>query len=239
MCYFVYFGHFYRLDNVAYGCRSTLEIVSQPLAHEVLQDPQAFLDCHSPDAIFVMMNPGASHPCNGIEPTDSIDAARISDDAGLNLVPTCPDHTQKQLEKVMQNRSFDHVRVLNVFDLREKNSTALVHWIKADLQQSPFPFPPSVRPYSIFSNERRLELQSRLNTENSRVVAAWGANPNLDPFYMKCYELLCEEGLQVHGWSAPAQPPQRLQGHTLQRFYHPLVPEGGWVTHITDNWPTD
>lgn len=236
MSYFVYFGHFYRLDNVDYGCRSTLEIVSQSCAQHILQNPQALLDCH-PDAVFVMLNPGASHPCNGLEPSESIDTIQIDHDARLHLVPTYPDLTQKKLEKVMQKRSFNHVRVLNLFDLREPNGKTLADWIKDDLQDDPISFPPSIGRYSIFSDGRRDELRSRLNMSDPRVaIAAWGTRPSLDPFYIKCYSILCEEGLQVHGWPASGQAPQRLSNHVLRRLYHPLLKKG-WVTHITDNWP--
>ena len=236
MSYFVYFGHFYQLHNVDYGCRSTLEIVSQSFAQHILQNPQALLDYH-PDAVFVMLNPGASHPRDGLEPSDSINAIQVDHDARSHLVPTCPDRTQRQLEKVMRERSFNHVRVLNLFDLREKDSSALAKWIKADLEQE-ISFPLSMRPYSIFSDERRDELRRRLNMNDPRVaITAWGVSPSFDPFYIKCYCILREEGLQVHGWPSPGQAPKKLPNHVLRRFYHPLLKKG-WITHITDNWPT-
>ena len=224
MSCFIYYGHFYRLtigDDI-YCCRSTLEIVRSEISN-----PCTLLDNY-PDAVFVMLNPGSSRPYNGQEPSNSISPCQIDNDVRSNLVLACPDPTQKAIEVVMSRKSFRHVRVLNLFDIRESESESLVNRIRTNLglrERQRIPYPPDIRPYSIFSCERRHELRSRLNAGIRQIViAAWTIKSGLVPFFRKSCNILESEGLRIHGLAD-------------RGFYHPSRIRNIWANYIVDNWP--
>lgn len=241
MSCFIYYGHFYRLaiDNTTYCCRSTLEIVrshNQALAREAAQNPGGLLD-RRPDAVFVMLNPGGSRPCDGREPINCINPRQIDNHARANLVPTCPDDTQQAVETVMTDKQFDHVRVLNLFDIRERDSAELVRQIRASLglrRGQRLPNPPEIKPYSIFSCARRCEFRDRLNATSRIVVAAWGTG-QAQQFFGPCCEILEGIGLnlQIYGWRAEGRPIED------RRFYHPLRKRREWPRYIIRNWPDE
>ena len=234
MDHFIYYGHFYRLrvGDVEHRCRSTLEIVrshSEECVTALAEDSGPLLD-HQPDAVFVMLNPGASRPADGQERDDVIDPCTIQGDARDHLVATCPDDTQLAIERVMSCKGFDHVRVINMFDIRDTDSRSLAKLVR-DLHSGTNGLPdvPEMKSCSIFSSERRRELRCRLNVRNPVIVAAWTTSRDLIPFFKKCYGVLEElDGrLQIHGW----QPPdERL-------YYHPSRKKNKWAEHIVQNWP--
>ena len=236
MSCFIYYGHFYRLtigDDV-YHCRSTLEIIrscNQEISEEVAQDPGMLLICQ-PDAVFVMLNPGSSHPRNVQEPSNSISPYQIDNNAKSNLVLAYPDPTQKAIETVMSRKQFNHVRVLNLFDIRERNSARLVSKIRTSLNCRRLPNQPEIKPYSIFSRERRSEFRIRLNARNRIVIAAWGIT-KARPFFRKCFQILkCNDpDLRIHG--------QRPVGRRseVREFYHPSRRRNIWADHVVNNWP--
>lgn len=241
MSCFIYFGHFYRLaiGGVEYSCRSTLEIVSsscQALAAEAVQDPGMLLD-RQPDAVVVMLNPGGSYPCDCQEPTNCITSSQIDDDARSNLVLTRPDATQTEIEKVMADRQFSHVRVLNLFDIREKESKELIGRVRESLNLKPRHHlnesSEMIKPYSIFSTERSGELVNRLNAINS-IVVAWGTVKGAIKFYKKCHTRLSETNIRVFGWPAEGAD------NSDRKFYHPGRKKGdGWHGYIINNWPDE
>lgn len=235
MSCFIYYGHFYRLTigGVEYRCRSTLEIVrsrNQAPVESAAQSSGEFLLNQQPDAVFVMLNPGSSHPRNGQESSNCISPCQIDDDAKSNLVLACPDPTQKAIEIVMSRKQFDHVRVLNLFDIRDPESKSLVRRIRISLgleEKNRIPYPPNIQSYSIFSEERRCELRSRLNAGvRQMVIAAWTKKPSLDPFFRQFYQILEGEELRIHGLAA-------------RGFYHPSRMKNIWANYVVDNWPNN
>ena len=228
---FIYYGHFYRLTSVDHDCRSTLEIVRScdTLAASAAQDPSVLLRLH-PDAVFVLLNPGSSKPCEGQESSQVTSLGQLDGDARSNLVQAFPDPTiQNAIEPVMSCKSFNHVRVINLFDLRQQKSALLTEWIKRDFEVcggKQIPDSAEFRPYSIFSCERRRELRHRLKSKDGEiVVVGWGAESALGPFYSKAHKVLEGEGMQIHGW-------------TTGRFFHPSRREDRWASYIFENWPT-
>lgn len=238
MSCFIYYGHFYRLTvaNVEYRCRSTLEIIrscNQALAEEAAQSSGAFLLDRQPNAVFVMLNPGSSRPCNGQLGNLIPNPCQIDNDARSNLVLTCPDDTQQAVEKVMTGKQFDHVRVLNLFDIRERKSTDLATTIRASLGVSRLSERSDIESYSIFSSERRCEFRNRLNARTRIVIAAWGID-EAAPFFRRCYQILDDGNLncQIHGWQHERRPGDR-------RFRHPARVREEWPRYIMENWPDE
>lgn len=232
MSNFIYYGHFYQqiINKVSYPCRSTLEIIrlcNQNLVRPAAKDPGILLD-RPPNAVFVMLNPGGSSQSDEQDLGKELSPWEIREDARDNLVPTDPDKTQRVIERVMNSKQLDHVRILNLFDIREPESKELVDRIKNSLglTRGRIPTPPEILSYSIFSYERRCELRKRLNAvAPPRIVVAWGVESALIPFFessCKILENTCPN-LRIHGWQPSV-------------FYHPGRKKG-WDQNIMENWP--
>lgn len=233
---FIYYGHFYRLmiAGVEYCCRSTLEII-RSCDHELRDraecDPSTLL-VHPPDAVFIMLNPGGSAPCDAQAVSNCVGPQQICSDA-YNLVRTRRDDTQRAIERVMICKRFTHVRILNLFDIRQVDSSRLVTCVRASLRLQRLPQSPEIMPYSIFSPERRCELMRRLDIANRRVVvAAWGTL-KARPFFAPCCRTLSCLNLRIHGWRPQAQPPVK------RMFYHPSRRLRKWPKYIVEHWPND
>ena len=168
-------GHFYSIEfapkNIV-DCRSVLEIVDKELATKA-----ATISGRKPDAIFVMMNPGSSKP---LIPVGHHVYDEEIHDLPISLVPTKPDTTQYQVMRLMHYCDWQHVRVLNLSDLRCSKSNAFFKQYKA-LEVDGFDS------HSIFSKRREQELTSKLTRHNAvPVIRAWGLSTELDPLIDRC-----------------------------------------------------
>ncbi|MDD2501962.1 MAG: hypothetical protein PHN92_14250 [Geobacter sp.] len=190
------FGHFYSLNSPSADplkCRSVLEITiknapASPIA----------------DAIFVMMNPGSSRPL--VETTHMVDSDNISD-MEVQLVPTVPDTTQYQIMRVMHFLSWQHIRVLNLSDLRDSQSSSF-----ADRYMH-FETTTNCKTHSIFASERSAELKRNLFRKNKApIVCAWGVSDDLNPLIERAMGALASE-LFVTGLAKTGK-----QG----KYFHPL-----------------
>lgn len=209
------FGHFYSLktSSETYQCRSSLEIVRKGTSPNGLDTKKA-------DAIFVMMNPGSSKPLN--EHLGSV--VKESDISKLNvsLVPAKPDTTQYQLMRVMLNKDWKHVRVINLSDLRDPKSGSFIKVSNeyAEKHKSSL--------HSIFSKTRSAELTRKLTRDtNAPIVLAWGVSDDLDPLIEPAISVLnnhkCITGLKKEGTDA--------------KYYHPLPTlqkdKVAWVSNVS------
>lgn len=171
------FGHFYSVE-IASGeiveCRSVLEISDKartPKNH-------AELSKRKPDAAFIMMNPGSSKPL--VPVSNHI----LEDQIGklsISLVRTKPDTTQYQVMRLMHDRQWHHVRVLNLSDLRCSKSGDFIKLFRRLEDESDFDS------HSIFSEERKSELATKLpQSRTMPLVLAWGLSEKLDPLIERC-----------------------------------------------------
>lgn len=197
------FGHFYSLELNAgdtVHCRSVLEIVD----HSVLATAElAAVATRAPDAIFVMMNPGSSRPLAGDE--ECLAEAAIAE-LGIELVPTKPDTTQYQVMRVMHYAGWKHVRVLNLSDLRDPDSSRFADFYP-ELEQK------GCTVHSVFADARQVELARQLRRPGGApIVCAWGVSSDLDPLIARCLSRIKDEpgllGL--------------LKPGTQDKYFHPL-----------------
>ena len=202
-----YYGHFYRMQG--HNCRSTLEIIQN-----ASNAPNTLLD-HQPDVVCVMMNPGTSSPHNPNQDPGCLieDPNHIMCNAGNHMVSTRPDPTQTPITRMMDDRNLCHVRVLNLFDKREQQSSVFLREI-GDL-------PPEL---SIFSPEREAERQARINPTTGIVVTAWGVDTKLRHNARRCVDFVANRNLHIHGY------------HNAL-YYHPIRNRNNWLQYILDNWP--
>lgn len=171
------FGHFYSVELASkevVECRSVLEIVS----HDQTPEDHSELSDRWPDAVFIMMNPGSSKPLD--EVTNEIRASAIHK-LPISLVPTKPDTTQYQVMRVMHFRGWQHVRVLNLSDLRSPKSGEFIKTFQRLEREDEF------ESHSIFSDHRANELSLKLpRSKNVPLVLAWGISDKLTPLVDRC-----------------------------------------------------
>lgn len=193
------YGHFYEMDmgrSEVYGCRSVVEIVTVNKSGDRLTD-------ELPDAVVIMMNPGSSSPAEEIASQvynkDTIGGMRPT------LCKAKPDPTQDQIMRLMDEMNWEHVRVINVSDLRDGDSgkfCELIGKIDCDL-------------HSIFSQCRKEELKVRLKRKSKApIICAWGvgADHALDKLRQKAEKAL--SGYQVVGL-------RKEKSKDSFRYYHP------------------
>ena len=197
------FGHFYTValssgDVVA--CRSVLEIIVKKRKPADIDKLSRF----QPDAVFIMMNPGSSVPLRSVN--NLVSYGELGSLVIL-LVPAKPDTTQYQLMRVMDRLGWSHVRVLNLSDIRESQSTTFIDYFQ-DLENIL-----KYSSHSIFSEDRKDELKYKLRRRCAApLVFAWGVNPRLDQLITRCIE-----GVGHVPWSTGL-----LKPGTNDKYRHPL-----------------
>lgn len=214
---FEVFGHFYSVNLISgekIDCRSVLEIVAK---HEKPSDIQGLLEA-SPDAIFIMMNPGSSRPL--VEVNNLISEYSINQ-LVVSLVPTKPDTTQYQVMRVMHYCGWKHVRVLNISDMRDPESGSFVGRYSHMEKETGF------SAHSLFSDCRSVEFRHRINRKpDAPVVCAWGVSPDLDPLIERCLTMVAGT-VGLTGLKKPS---------TENKYFHPLQKlqkdKELWVTNL-------
>ena len=200
-CYSV-MGHFYdiSLDGAVHlNCRSSLEILS-------LVNADDFRDvCRGlPDAVFIMMNPGSSRPLDKL-PSSIRDIRAISD--RKTFVKTRPDTTQYQVMRVMARLGWQHVRVLNLSDLREPKSSVFSSRFQSIEASHGY------TAHSLFSPIRTPELTRELHRKvDAPLICAWGVSPKLNSLICVAAPVLRDAGI-CRGL---------LKVGTSDRYFHPL-----------------
>ena len=204
-----YYGDFYiLLGEPNRCCRSTLEIVTEPPRdnewYRLLTSP--------PDVVVVMTNPGGSAPTNGDNGTE-----RAPSDIGrdVNLVETVRDQTQAQIEAIMERKRYEHVRVLNLSDVRETSLSELGKSLNCQALGD-----------SVFACQaRKDELRARLNPRLGIVVAAWSYETAgaITKRGKAAYDAILNSGYKLVGSGG--------------RFAHPSRAGDAWVEDLTGKLP--
>ncbi len=195
------FGHFYSVQVApkrVVECRSVLELVKSDQAPSKIDD----LSHRTPDAVFIMMNPGSSRPL--VEVNNRIHAKAIHE-LPISLVPTKPDTTQYQVMRLMHYCEWQHVRVLNLSDLRCSKSGEFFKQFKGLEEELSFDA------HSVFSDRRQGELALKL-IDGISVIRAWGVSPHLVPLIDRCIPTLIK-AKTVRGL---------MKDRTTSKFLHPL-----------------
>ncbi|MFZ1498680.1 MAG: DUF1643 domain-containing protein [Giesbergeria sp.] len=196
---FLAFAHFYdvQLHGEFLPCRSVLEILSLVQAQRFDGAGRGL-----PNAIFVMMNPGSSRP---LAIGDAIEGR--PGHSTCRLVAARPDTTQYQVMRIMDRMGWNHVRVINLSDIRESRSSVFMNWYRA-LEEGH-----GYRAHSMFSTERRAELTQALRRKrDAPLILAWGVHLKLTPLIREALPLLQSAG-QCFGVQQP---------DSKDKYFHPL-----------------
>lgn len=193
------YGHFYSIiaGDKEYHCRGVLEIVSVSLGFD---EPNR-LSGRTPDATAIMMNPGSSKP----EAPQNI-RIDLNHMCSMNteLVLACPDRTQFQIMRIMEIKKWQHIRILNLSDLRDPNSGSFYEYFPRVERET------ECDVHSIFSKERSAELKKKL-PQNRPIISAWGVSSELDTLIGKCINGARSSFIGV-----------KKEG-TTNKYYHPLL----------------
>jgi hypothetical protein len=177
---FEVFGHFYSVNfpnGQSISCRSVLEIISKEISQE-LGHPNRISHLQ-PDAIFIMMNTGSSYPLRK-DINNSIPSSNIHN-LPIILEYAHPDPTQYQIMRIMHYKNWGHARILNLSDLRNPTSGSFFSNYR-EVEDYP-----GGEIHSLFSSQRKIELNRKLNRKNSApIVCAWGVDDNLDLLISRC-----------------------------------------------------
>lgn len=179
------YGDFYQVlwGGKCYACRSVLELIAHT---HTPADPNA-IHGMNPDLLVVMMNPGSSKPLQpGYSPRNIQEGETQT---GTQRVKTRPDNTQYQIMRIMVAGGFQHARILNLSDLREPKSVALMPMI-----QTLCSIPQGER-HSLFCDDRDQERERLMGPQAAvPVVAGWGRHKQLLPLAEQCLK-------KLRGWS--------------------------------------
>ena len=195
-------GPFYGIslnNKVRLKCRSSLEILSREIAGNFSGVSRGL-----PDAVFIMMNPGSSRTVE-TSPSSIRDVGAISD--CKTFVQTRPDTTQYQVMRVMTRLGWQHVRVLNLSDLREPKSSVFATTFRSiELNYG-------YTAHSLFSPIRTQELTVELRRKvDAPLICAWGVSPKLNSLICVAAPVLRDAGI-CRGL---------LKVGTSDRYFHPL-----------------
>jgi hypothetical protein len=156
-------GHFYELkvNGEPFQCRSCLEIFLKSKLSKNLSDP---------NAIVIMMNPGSSIPLDKEYKPKTFNPEQIySKSWKKEFVPTRPDNAQYQIMRLMLLKNWEYVRVLNLSDLRNGNSSDFINEFKRARKFDP------TDPHSITNANRSYELRDSCKPNNGGVIiVGWG-----------------------------------------------------------------
>lgn len=183
-------GCFYRLDGT--HCRKYLDIKrkGKHLAN--------------PDLLVVMMNPGNSKPVNG-----RYEFNRLTDAKS--------DRTQMQIMRLMNNCGFDFCRILNLTDIQETKSKALIEILSKPKTKQ--------LPHSIFDPRRKADFDD-LYPKNAMTLLAWGVHDALNDLAQKAIEKV--DNNNIVGLK---------KENSDLAYYHPLPPsyykQQQWVRKIS------
>jgi hypothetical protein len=208
------YGHFYELmlmNGERAKCRSVLEIVDDSVPAD---NPSAISE-RMPDAVVIMMNPGSSHPIDIYHLDEEIHYPQSGAPMRKELVLTQPDNTQYQIMRVAVSMDWNHIRVLNLSDLRDPRSGSFLQRVDAlgEIMGG--------HVHSIFSAERSEECRQSIRRKGGTpILLGWGQDPGLIPLAEQCFKRLdrepvCSVASDVHPM-LNAHPSPMLQSKKLQ-----------------------
>jgi len=216
------YGHYYdyRLDGDIYPCRSMLDLV----AHDIAPLNPSDLISMDVDAYCTMMNPGSSKASqSGYKPVCVDNVIEIA--TRRELVPAIPDNTQYQVLKVAIAMGWQHVRILNLSDLRDARSTQFMTKAKA-LRGTP-----NGDFHLLWSQSRKTDRATLLCPDKKPMLVGWGRNPELLPMIEMCYPL-------IEDWNPMGIQPDNNQ----LLFAHPSpmmqAKKDEWLVSILDQLTT-
>lgn len=193
-------------------CRSVLDIVDNT-QFNVNENYKNVM----PDALSIMMNPGASKPKDPKYIFEEIELTLANELREKIVIPTVPDDTQKRLMKIMRMKNWKYLKVINLSDICQHDSKKLSGHVRQYNQKSAF------SEHSIFSDLRQSELNEIISQMKGKpVIRAWGTQKCLAPYIKRCNEEIAD--LKLYGIKA------KNEGY----YHHPLTTRTSWINQMIE-----
>lgn len=178
---FTCYGHFYELmlmNGERAMCRSVLEIVDTTIRQDNPSDISEMI----PDVVVIMMNPGSSHPKDLSHEDEQIEYPKSGASMRKELVLTQPDNTQYQIMRVAVSQGWNHIRVLNLSDLRDPKSLKFIEKVNALAEVM------GGHVHSMFCSERSAECDFSMarKKRETPIMLGWGQDTGLLPLVEQC-----------------------------------------------------
>lgn len=185
---FVCYGNFYDVNlnkSKKVKCRNILDIYRKGYYKK---DAKIKLD-----AIAIMMNPGTSRPINSIPSVLKVPFNKNQILNSVKMVLTNPDTTQAKLMKIMKEKNWNYIRVINLSDIRQKDNSKLKGEIKSYNIEVQKNYENIYQDFhSIFCKDRRAELLEILGDENVPIIIGWGVRDCIEDYAKECLTVLNE-----------------------------------------------
>jgi hypothetical protein len=178
-------GHRFRCLGLFYDWRDDRSDFAKRAVLEIMEAGQPdSRAARKPDAVIVMMNPGSSAPLPGHE------------GPGIEgrLVPTKPDSVQRQVMRLMARVDWQHVRVVNLSDIRAARSADLHALIDAGADANGLG--------ALFADASHVRPDATVDAPI--VICAWGMDRRLAPWAKQAHQWLESSRAKLAGMAAPA-----------------------------------
>ncbi len=158
------YSHFYDLtiSDTNLNCRNILEIRKNDTNEEIA------------DVVVIMMNPGSSTPLDKNHKPENYSFDNFLKLKNFSLIPTKPDNAQYQIMRLMELNNWNLVRILNLSDLRNGNSSNFKKEYKKAMEID------ASSPHCITHPKRKQELKKALISKTNKIIAAWGEVKELE-----------------------------------------------------------
>lgn len=131
---------------------------------------------HKLDAYFIMLNPGSCHPQ---DKSYCIQEYKDWNQIEINLVKSCPDSAQYQVMRLMDNKRWKFVRILNLSDIKN-----------GDIEKFEDIFSNMVsKQHSLFDESRDYE-RAELMSQDAIIIASWTKQKIIKDLAILCKEKL-------------------------------------------------
>lgn len=166
------YASFYKIDinNTEVLCRNVCDIKRNDISKD-----------NEIDAYIILMNPGSCHP---LDSEYEIRKYNNWEELDVNMVRCQADQAQYQIMKLMDNKLWDCVRVINLSDIVMGNSKKFMDFIRTIPYDS----------HSLFSNNRK-EDRKKIMKHDAKIIASWGQNKRLEYLAELCKSNINSEEL--------------------------------------------
>lgn len=152
-------------------CRNVLEIIKNN--QTVYFSNKLYYN--DPEALIIMMNPGASYPSSTNYLPHIVQLNTLNEDVLNNVMITAePDRAQCQIMRLMKLNNWERIRVINLSDIRTGNSDDFINKMKIFEEKH------LTDVHSIFSDKRSEERKLAFNiSKDAPIILGWGIDNSL------------------------------------------------------------
>ncbi|MTK13891.1 MAG: hypothetical protein F8N39_18060 [Clostridiaceae bacterium] len=208
------YANFYKmkqLDGEIHICRNVADIYE---VGYIRKNPNSL-----PKAIIIMMNPGKCEPKSSKQFIPVLSAKDLEDMSKKSPAILCkPDNAQYQIMRIMYAKGWNHVRIVNLSDIKCSNGDEFKKILKLLLNLD------KDHIHSIFSDRRMKERESLCTLDKEApIILGWGTDKILLNLAMKCVSCIPLKNAKgiLHSknlYYYPSPPPKVMKEEWLDKI---------------------